>query len=306
MSREKRWDRKKKLKEKNTLHDDVHKKLLNMFENGNGRSRKQDKIIGKDKDFIYSSRTYETYKANGKLFVDFVKKNHPEVLHLKECRAFANEWIQFQIDAGYSAWTISTRKAAVSKLLKIPYTDLIATPSRCRANIQRSRAVVERDRHISEEKEAYYAKITSATGLRRHELIKIRGTDLKTGIDEEGKEYYFLSVTKGTKGGRHREAVICGENMEETLDVVRIFQEKGNTLVVPHLPSAFDNHFYRSRYAQRLYTKYARPIEDIPKEERYVMRKDRAGEIFDRKAMYIVSKNLGHSRIDVIAQAYLY
>ena len=46
--------------------------------------------------------------------------------------------------------------------------------------------------------------------------------------------------------------------------------------------------------------------KDIPKKERYVMRKDRAGEVLDKLAMEITSRMLGHSRINVIAQSYLY
>ena len=306
MNRKKRWDRKKERKQKNTLHDDVYNTLINMYQLGKGRSRRLDKAKKEDIKYIYSSRTFETYKACGKLFVNYVKRQHPEVLHLKDCKPYANEWIQSQIDAGYSAWTIATRKSAVAKLLGIPYTNLIPTPSRCRVNIQRSRAYVERDRHISKEKEAYYSKITSATGLRRNELIKIRGTDLQKGISNNGSEYYFLSVTKGTKGGRHRTALICGANKTETLEIVQLFKEKGNSLVCPKISSAYDNHAYRAKYAQRLYNKFARPIENIPAKDKYIMRKDRAGEILDRKAMKIVSENMGHSRIDVIAQSYLY
>ena len=40
--------------------------------------------------------------------------------------------------------------------------------------------------------------------------------------------------------------------------------------------------------------------------ERYIMRKERAGEVYDKQAMEIVSKNLGHNRISVIAQSHLY
>ena len=56
----------------------------------------------------------------------------------------------------------------------------------------------------------------------------------------------------------------------------------------------------------RLYQHYARNEKDIPRADRYVMRKDRAGETFDKRAMHIVTKNLGHNRISVIAQSYLY
>lgn len=68
----------------------------------------------------------------------------------------------------------------------------------------------------------------------------------------------------------------------------------------------YDNHHYRSVYAKRIYDLYARKEKDIPPKERYVMRKDRAGEVFDRLAMAVVSKNLGHNRISVVAQHYLY
>ena len=306
MSRKKRWDRKKERKLKNTLHKDVHERLSTMFEQGKGRSRRKDKANREDMNYIYSSRTYTTYKSNSILFVDYVKKNHAGVLHLKDCKDFANEWIQYQIDCGYSPWTISTRKAAVAKLLGIPYTELIPTPSRNRANIQRSRAYVERDRHISKKTESYFAKITSATGLRRNELLHIKGTDLHEGTAEDGTKYYYLSVTKGTKGGRHRTALICGANKTETLEIVQLFKEKGNSLVCSKISSAYDNHAYRAKYAQRLYNKFARPIENISAKDKYIMRKDRAGEILDRKAMKIVSENMGHSRIDVIAQSYLY
>ena len=49
-------------------------------------------------------------------------------------------------------------------------------------------------------------------------------------------------------------------------------------------------------------------ITDVEKyyKERYIMRKERAGEVYDKQAMEIVSKNLGHNRISVIAQSYLY
>lgn len=70
--------------------------------------------------------------------------------------------------------------------------------------------------------------------------------------------------------------------------------------------NAFDNHHYRAIYAQRLLKKYSRPISSLISSEQYIMRRDRAGEILDRRAMKIVSKNLGHNRLDVIAQSYIY
>ena len=42
------------------------------------------------------------------------------------------------------------------------------------------------------------------------------------------------------------------------------------------------------------------------KKEKYFMRNDRKGDVYDREAMEKVSKQLGHNRIDVIAGHYLY
>ena len=42
------------------------------------------------------------------------------------------------------------------------------------------------------------------------------------------------------------------------------------------------------------------------RKEKYFMRADRKGDVYDREAMEKVSKQLGHNRIDVIAGHYLY
>lgn len=306
MSKSKRWAKKKRAKNKNNLHNEMYTRLNDMYQSGCGRSRKSDKALKLDDRYIYSSRTYETYKANSKLFIKWVQQNNPDILHLQDCGSYANPWIQTQIDAGYSAWTISTRKAAIAKLLNIPYTELIPTPSRCRANIQKSRAAVERDRHISKEREEFFAKITSATGLRRNELLKIKGTDLHEGIGPNGESYYYLRISRGTKGGKIRDSLLMGATPQETEEIVKLFLNTGSALVCPRVPNAYDNHYYRSVYAKRLYGRIARHVEKIPPSDRYVMRKERAGEILDRKAMLFVSRNMGHSREDVIAQSYLY
>ena len=88
--------------------------------------------------------------------------------------------------------------------------------------------------------------------------------------------------------------------------IVELLNQKGSSLILPKLNHAYDNHHYRAVYAQNLYKKYTRPINMIPKNERYIMRRDRKGEISDKKAMKIVAESMGHNRISVIAQSYLY
>lgn len=293
-----------KKRAKNTIKDEIYKRLNGMFQSGMGRSRNTDKQNGVDREYIYSSRTYKTYHNEAKRFAVWCTKTHPEVKHLKQCKQYVNEYLQHQIDSSKSAWTISTQKAALAKLFGVDYASFIATPPRERRNIKRSRNSVSRDKNISPEKERFLSVITAATGLRRNELQKITGEALS--IDSNGRPY--LHITKGTKGGKIRDSEIIGSTAAETEYVINLFKSAGKMKLLPKVNSAYDNHHYRADYAKRLYQQYARSIDDIPKSERYIMRKDRAGEILDKRAMKIVSKAMGHgnNRIDVIALNYLY
>lgn len=64
-----------------------------------------------------------------------------------------------------------------------------------------------------------------------------------------------------------------------------------------------DVHGYRAVYATEVYAMYAR--DEIPKEDKYICRKDQKGIILDKKAMLEASKALGHNRIDVVAGHYI-
>lgn len=289
-----------------TLNREVYERLSGMFKSGQGRSRHEDKNAGIDRNYIYTNRTYETYKRECKHFVAWIREKHPDVKHLSEARNFVNDWLREQIDKGMSPYTISTRKASISKLYGISSTDLIRTPSRTREGISRSRYSVKYDKHISELNEAKWGAITSAIGLRRAELTRICGTDLQEVNTSAGGRVYWLDVHAGTKGGKPRKAVICGKNQEETERIADMFRRAGTDKVFPKVPKAYDNHHYRAEYAKRVYYQIARPTDQLVGHDRYVMRNDRAGEVFDRRAMQYVSECLGHSRIDVIAEHYLY
>lgn len=304
LSKEKRkMGRWKNKKQKNTIKDEIFHRLNNMREAGHGHSRNEDKQTGIDKNYIYSSRTYKTYLREAKLFATWCIKQHPDVKHLKQLKPYVNEYLQAQIDASMSVWTITTRKAAIAKTLNMDYCSFIQTPPRERKNIKRSRNSVSRDKHISAETEAIFAALTSACGLRRNEMIKICGTDLE--FDNKSGKYY-LNVTKGTKGGKPRRCWIIGENKEDRERIVKLFKDAGHLRVCPHLPSSFDNHYYRAKYTKRLYNSLARPTALIPRNEQYITRKDRAGEVLDRLALRQVSLALGHTRISVIPLSYLY
>lgn len=301
-----RWNKKRqKRKEKALQQKEGYRKtarlrLQAMLKAGMGSKRSKDKAEADTKNKIYSKATFETYKQQFRHFADWLEKAHPEAFTLEDARGFVDEYLRHLIELERSAYSISTAKAAIAKIMGVEATQFIATPPRLRADIKRSRGVAERDKHISDKKEEELARFTSATGLRRKEMTMIRAEDL---FFENGQAY--LNVDKGTKGGKSRVAKIVGKTEAETKEIVKWIQSKEGRLFYK-LSSNYDNHYYRATYANRLYNQLKRDIADIPTEDKYIMRKDRAGEVYDKQAMLQVSRALGHNRISVIAQSYLY
>lgn len=296
----KRKNRKEKAQQKESYRKTAKKRLQDMLNAGLGSERSKDKSEADTKNKIYSKATFKTYKQQFRHFADWLKEAHPEAVTLEDARAFVDDYLRHLIELERSAYSISTAKAAIAKIMGVEATQFIATPPRLRADIKRSRGEAERDKHISDKKEEELARFTSATGLRRKEMTMIKSDDL---FFENGQAY--LNINKGTKGGKPRIAKIVGKTEEETKDIVKWIQSQKGRLF-NKLSSNYDNHFYRATYANRLYNQLKRDIDDIPAQERYVMRKERAGEVYDKQAMLLVSKALGHNRISVIAQSYLY
>ncbi len=301
-----RWNKKRKkrkekaLQQKESYRKTARLRLQAMLKAGMGSKRSKDKAEADTKNKIYSKATFETYKQQFRHFADWLEKAHPEAFTLEDARGFVDEYLRHLIELERSAYSISTAKAAIAKVMGVEATQFIATPPRLRADIKRSRGVAERDKHISDKKEEELARFTSATGLRRKEMTMIRAEDL---FFENGQAY--LNVDKGTKGGKSRVAKIVGKTEAETKEIVKWIQSKEGRLFYK-LSSNYDNHYYRATYANRLYNQLKRDIADIPTEDKYIMRKDRAGEVYDKQAMLQISRALGHNRISVIAQSYLY
>lgn len=301
-----RWNKKRKkrkekaLQQKESYRKTARLRLQAMLKAGLGSKRSKDKAEADTKNKIYSKATFETYKQQFRHFADWLEKAHPEAFTLEDARGFVDEYLRHLIELERSAYSISTAKAAIAKIMGVEATQFITTPPRERANIKRSRGVAVRDSNISNKTETKLALFSSAVGLRRKEMMSIESKDL---FFDNGKAY--LNVTKGTKGGKARIVEICGTSEGETKMIVEWIQSRNGKLF-PKLNTNYDNHHYRAIYAQRLYDRYKREEKDIPLKERYIMRKERAGEVYDKSAMKVVSENLGHNRISVIAQSYLY
>lgn len=257
-----------------------------------GQSKHQDKKEGITGGKIYSWGTYKAYLQQCCQFARYCRDNH-HCKNLADCRQYVQEWMKSREDL--SAYTLKLSASALYKLYGESQEELgITTKRAARSEITRSRGTAKRDSHFSEEKNAEFVEFCRSTGLRRSEITKLRGDQL---IERDGE--YCIETTG--KGGRFRVITICGD----VELVVRKMQAAGTGKVWAKVPGNADIHSYRADYATRIYLKYARPIEEIPRKERYICRKDKAGIVYDRKAMLETSRALGHNRVDVVAQHYL-
>lgn len=270
-----------------------------------GQNKHAAKAAGTYKEHIYSWGTYRTYLQQCCQFVKWCKataradgSRQPRTL--EECRQYVGRYMEYMQD--YSAYT---QKLVLSALCKLygeypsegrPFgLSEDAQQARHRADITRSRDTVARDAHFSEENNKNIVTFCKCTGLRRAELLQIRGIDL------DGNS---LMVYRGTKGGRVRIVPIVG-SPKELETVKRLAAAAGNDKIFDHISSAMDVHHYRAVYCQRVYNHYARSVEQIPQKDRYYCRNDKKGIIYDKRAMLQASKCLGHNRISVIAGHYL-
>lgn len=325
-----------------SLHQQAYERLNEM--QSFGESKKEAEKMGTDREKIFSYNTYQSYWKHIKYFLQYLKENHSECTTLRAAKSYVNEWLQYRVDQGLSAWTVQLEAKALGKLYGIQPddADYFHPPKRNRRDIKRSRGDRVRDRHFSKTNNDELIKFCQGTGLRRSELEELRGKDLisKQEIEKEmdllkqkirtpGEQKrlevlqdtqmfpdveWFTHVRNG-KGGRERISPIIGSHAEQIIQ--RIQGTPAEEKVWQYVNVNADIHSYRSEYATAIYKAHARPIEEIPfdkinrgtgrryQSEVYVCRKDEAGKKLDKNAMLICSKALGHNRIEVVANNYI-
>ena len=325
------------------LHQQAYDKLVSM--QAFGESKQEAVANGTADDKIFSFNTWKTYWKHTKYFIRYVEKEHPECPTLKKARKYANEWLQCRVDQGLSAWTVQTEAKALGKLFGIrpDDKDYFQPPVRKRAEIKRSRQDCARDQHFSEANNDELIKFCRGTGLRRSELVALKGKDLfsaeqirawiadleaKADPAKEEQEIlhclydsqrfaeteYFIFVRQG-KGGRKRFSPVLEKYQKR---IVERMQETGEEEAAwLYVNSNADIHAYRADYAGAIYKAHARAIEDIPfdkinkgtgrkyQSEVYACRRDEAGKKLDKAAMLLCSKALGHNRLNIVADHYI-
>lgn len=290
---------------------------------GYGRSKHADKRAGISNKYIYSDTTMRTYKQHCLAFVRWCRQSeqiYRDLGHkprtLTECRKYAEIWLK-EREIHTSASTVQMEKSALAKLYGEPMRVEVGQVRR--ADIKRSRYTAKRDVHFSEERNHDLVTFCKCAGPRRRELTLLDASALEW---HEGRPY--IHYIRGTKGGRTRLSPLVGspEEIEAAIAYVRTLT--GHQTV----HTGADIHAYRAEYAARVYVqeatkdlnalkgkvvdytsltgKWGKDGQRLYKPSLYICRGDQRGRTFDRRALLMVSRALGHSREGVVASHYLY
>ena len=287
---------------KKLIKEQIFERYAQMFHEGYGRSRHKDKANGQTKGRIYSDKTFRTYREVGKKFGKWLRDAHPEIKKLEkvDCHVVNEYLLKRAYTDKVSNWTFKMEKSAIAKLLGVEHMSdkerhWIESPECKRADVVRSRGDAVRDCHFSETRNSDLIEFCRSTGLRRHELEALRGNKLSVRADG-----VYLEGIAG-KGGKVRDIKVVGD-----VELVkRLCEQAGNGKVFDHVHNACDVHGYRAEYAKRVYESVARPVGEIEKADLFICRGDKKGTRYDRKALEVVSKNLGHERVQVVSSSYL-
>lgn len=313
--------RKKEKKSELLISEDARKKhvqkmgqeiITAKFVAGKGKSRHQGKQEDNIFKYITSEKAFRDVSATWRRFSEFVAKHSDgtDLNSLEDVLKYVDLYIMDLMLRGRKADTLTTYKANLGKVFGVSTTYFIETPKRERRNKTRSRLEVKIDHKISKEKNDFFDILGSATGLRKRELERLRGTDLIAKKAKNG--LYYVNITRGTKGGRTRVSPIMAKSEAELEQILVMFKAAGTGVVCSgkygthRVPKNLDEHSRRAEYAKRVYLHYERDLDRLPRKEKTFLRKEYAGYVLDKFAEQKATEYLGHNRKDEFRKSYVY
>ena len=141
--------------------------------------------------------TRKQYARQTKQYIKFCRENF-NVRAFEECAKYIQSYSDYLQGEGYTASTIHTYLAAVCNVLDIKLGD-ISKPVRHVAEYTRGRgnALIDTQNDLENPRWSYIVEFQRRVGLRREELMRLRGQDLK--CDESGHLCVFVVRGKGGK-----------------------------------------------------------------------------------------------------------
>ena len=241
---------------------------------------------------IHAYESRENYQRIVMRFIDWCRDEHNvRVLSVIDEQAddLASLYLIERIAQGKSAWTLQTERSALRMFFQDRLlADSVALPTRRREDITHSRRPAARDQHLNLEHWQHIIAFCLACGLRREELRDLRVRDIYTRSSDQR---LVVCVVRG-KGGKWREVPVFPGREQAVLS--QVSGRPADAHVFARIPRMLDIQSYRRQFAQELYEHLAgRPL---PLREKRMQL-----ALLDREAALIVSRCLGHNRLEVLA-----
>lgn len=244
---------------------------------------------------IHSRCTKDVYRPYCYKMATWARETHG-IRTLKDLLArsddLASQWLEAQKARGLAPDSLHVMRSA----LRMFFGDRrlaagVKIPVRHREEITRSRSAVKMDRQFQPNNWKPLIDFLSATGLRRREVSMLTADKVMTGFDGQ----LYIHIENG-KGGRARTVPVLPGH-EAAIQAV-LAGKAPTERIFPRIPDRLDVHSLRRAYAQAYYTHLSG--RKPPPQHGRLRPRD-----YDRKAAAIVSRALGHNRIDVITRNYL-
>lgn len=235
---------------------------------------------------IYSYETLRTYKEHCANYSEWVKETFQDlkIRDLESAKPYFSQYLQHRLEQGDSAWTLKLIRSALKKVYQDPkLADDVNLPVRKKENIIRSRGQKPMDKKFSPERNRDLVDFCRATGLRRHELQSLKVIDVYQVGDR-----LQVDVHQG-KGGKFRSVPVL-KQFESRIEEI-ISNKDLSSQLFDKIPVRADIHSYRREYAASYYKELSGKNFN-PKEK-------------DKDVIRLVSKALGHNRLDVVTRNYL-
>ena len=237
---------------------------------------------------IHSYKTYDAYKQTSIEFVRYMRNEHKDIKDINQIKEnHVIDYLRYRQDNEKSAYTISKDMAALNKLFNFYITKKDARiQQRTYKDITRSRKPRENDRKYNPNNYKDQILFAKASGCRRESVLRVKPENF---VWENGLP---VKVQLKEKGGTEREAhMIC--NYQEDIKRILLGKELDKPLFTKYT-KMIDNHAFRSEYSKSRYT------------EIFGEREDKNGyKGYDKNALKILTKDLGHNRLDVVVYNYL-
>ena len=240
---------------------------------------------------IRSINTAKAYRKSGKLFAEWLKevKGINKINLVNE--QLAGEYLQHR-DKELSAWTIKQDMAAINKIFKFNLTSKeLNLKDRKLSNIKRSRCGPDANRPgllLKCKEQIFFIR---ACGCRRDSVTRVTFKDIvfKDGI--------ATGVKLIEKGGKKRTAPVLEQYQNEFTNFVNGFRLHPDEAIFKTFDNHVAAHYYRADYAKNLYKELYNKIGN---------KKNETYKNYDKEVLKQVSLALGHNRINVVVDNYMY